>query len=240
MNILIGRLSFFFSFMILSFSSPGNIASADKATHGFSRGKTTSGVVILVGGQQPACLVCLASCRLSSVKNSGGLAARFGPQAYVPLSADAFPYYAIYCSISEKQGKVILTNLNAILIPQTVQNDHNPWEKTEKQEDNVQKPSKEALRHKARAKRRRERLHFRAAALMLDALRSAADSRRSLSPLHTRIRTHSACAGVPQLRKKTLWISRASFCMPGMRKNAIKSVRKVKKNDKSFQCNEKS
>ena len=173
MNILIGRLSFFFSFMILSFSSPGNIASADKATHGFSRGKTTSGVVILVGGQQPACLVCLASCRLSSVKNSGGLAARFGPQAYVPLSADAFPYYAIYCSISEKHGKVILTNLNAILIPQTVQNDHNSWKKTEIQEDNVQKPSKEALRHKARAKRRRERLHFRAAALMLDAIRAA-------------------------------------------------------------------
>ena len=54
-----------------------------------------------------------------------------------------------------------------------MQNDHNPWEKTEKQEDNVQKSSKEALRHKARAKRRRERLHFRAAALMLDAIRAA-------------------------------------------------------------------
>lgn len=54
-----------------------------------------------------------------------------------------------------------------------MQNDHNPWEKTEKQEDNVQKPSKEALRHKARVKRRRERLHFRAAALMLDAIRAA-------------------------------------------------------------------
>ena len=89
------------------------------------------------------------------------------------MSTDAFPYYAIYCSISEKHGKVILTNLNAILIQQTVQNDHNPWEKTEKQEDNVQKPSKEALRHKARAKRRRERLHFRAAAFMLDAIRAA-------------------------------------------------------------------
>ena len=147
--------------------------SADKGTHGFSRGKTTSGVVILVDGRQPIFLVCLASCRLSSVKNSGGLAARFGPQAYVPLSADAFPYYAIYCSISEKHGKVILTNLNAILMRQTVQNDHNPWEKTEKQEDNVQKPSKEALRHKARAKRRRERLHSRAAAFMLDAIRAA-------------------------------------------------------------------
>ncbi|MDD6246696.1 MAG: hypothetical protein PUC04_07160 [Firmicutes bacterium] len=173
MNILIGRLSFFFSFMILSFPSPGNIASADKATHGFSRGKTTSGVVILVGGQQPACLVCLASCRLSSVKNSGGLAARFGPQAYVPLSADAFPYYAIYCSISEKQGKVILTNLNAILIPQTVQNDHNPWKKTENRKITFRSRQKRHCGIK-RAKRRRERLHFRATALMLDAIRAAA------------------------------------------------------------------
>ena len=32
---------------------------------------------------------------------------------------------------------------------------------------------KGALRHKARAKRRRERLHFRAAAFMLDAIRAA-------------------------------------------------------------------
>ena len=53
-------------------------ASADKGTHGFSRGKTTSGVVILVGGRQPACLVCLAIRRLSSVKNSEGLADRSG------------------------------------------------------------------------------------------------------------------------------------------------------------------
>lgn len=94
----------------------GNIASVDKGTHGFSRGKTTSGVVILVGGRQPACLVCLASRRLSSVKNSEGLAgwsgalsarqrtqtywrmsrtitrqtaAQSGPQACVPLSTDA-------------------------------------------------------------------------------------------------------------------------------------------------------
>ena len=92
------------------------IASVDKGTHGFSRGKTTSGVVILVGGRQPACLVCLASRRLSSVKNSEGLAgwsgalsarqrtqtywrmsrtitrqtaAQSGPQACVPLSTDA-------------------------------------------------------------------------------------------------------------------------------------------------------
>ena len=91
-------------------------ASADKSTHGFSRGKTTSGVVILVGGRQPACLVCLASRRLPSVKNSEGLAgwsgalsarqrtqtywrmsrtitrqtaAQSGPQACVPLSTDA-------------------------------------------------------------------------------------------------------------------------------------------------------
>lgn len=92
------------------------LASVDKGTHGFSRGKTTSGVVILVGGRQPACLVCLASRRLSSVKNSEGLAgwsgalsarqrtqtywrmsrtitrqtaAQSGPQACVPLSTDA-------------------------------------------------------------------------------------------------------------------------------------------------------
>ena len=92
------------------------VASVDKGTHGFSRGKTTSGVVILVGGRQPACLVCLASRRLSSVKNSEGLAGRSGalsarqrtqtywrmsrtitrqtaaqsgPQACVPLSTDA-------------------------------------------------------------------------------------------------------------------------------------------------------
>ena len=72
--------------------------------------------VILVGGRQPACLVCLASRRLSSVKNSEGLAgwsgalsarqrtqtywrmsrtitrqtaAQSGPQACVPLSTDA-------------------------------------------------------------------------------------------------------------------------------------------------------
>ena len=93
-----------------------SIASADKGTRGFSRGKTTSGVVILVGGRQPTCLVCLASRRLSSVKNSEGLAGRSGalsarqrtqacwrksrtitrqtatqsgPQACVPLSTDA-------------------------------------------------------------------------------------------------------------------------------------------------------
>ena len=53
-------------------------ASADKGTHGFSRGKTTSGVVILVDGRQPIFLVCLASRRLSSVKNSEGLADRSG------------------------------------------------------------------------------------------------------------------------------------------------------------------
>ena len=94
----------------------GTIASADKGTHGFSRGKTTSGVVILVDGRQPIFLVCLASRRLSSVKNSEGLAGRSGalsarqrtqacwrnsrtitrqtavqagPQACVPLSTDA-------------------------------------------------------------------------------------------------------------------------------------------------------
>ena len=98
------------------FTYAGTIASVDKGTHGFSRGKTTSGVVILVGGRQPACLVCLASRRLSSVKNSEGLAgwsgalsarqrtqtywrmsrtitrqtaAQSGPQACVPLSTDA-------------------------------------------------------------------------------------------------------------------------------------------------------
>ena len=92
------------------------LASADKGRHGFSRGKTTPGVVILVGGRQPTCLVCLPSRRLSSVKNSEGLAGRSGatyarqrtqaycrksrtitqqmafqpgPQACVPLSADA-------------------------------------------------------------------------------------------------------------------------------------------------------
>ena len=92
------------------------LASADKGRHGFSRGKTTPGVVILVGGRQPTCLVCLPSRRLSSVKNSEGLAGRSGatyarqrtqaywrksrtitqqmaaqadPQACMPLSADA-------------------------------------------------------------------------------------------------------------------------------------------------------
>ena len=35
-------------------------ASADKGTHGFSRGKTTTGIVILVDGRQPIFLVCLA------------------------------------------------------------------------------------------------------------------------------------------------------------------------------------
>ena len=54
------------------------LASVDKGIHGFSRGKTTASVVILVGGRQPACLVCLAVRRLSSVKNSGGLAERSG------------------------------------------------------------------------------------------------------------------------------------------------------------------
>ena len=95
------------------------LASADKGRHGFSRGKTTSGVVILVGGRQPAYLVCLPSRRLSSVKNSEGLAGRSGalsarqrtqayrrmsrtitrqtaaqsgPQACVPLSTDASLY----------------------------------------------------------------------------------------------------------------------------------------------------
>ena len=54
------------------------LASADKGTHGFSRDKKVSGVVILVDGRQPACLVCLASRRLSSVKNSEGLAGQSG------------------------------------------------------------------------------------------------------------------------------------------------------------------
>ncbi len=84
-----------------------NLVSVDKGIHGFLQGKTTSGVVILVGGRQPACLVCLASRRLSSVKNSEGLAGRSGalparqrtipqqaafqsgPQACLPLSTDA-------------------------------------------------------------------------------------------------------------------------------------------------------
>ena len=91
-------------------------ASVDKGTRGFSRGKTAPGCVILVGGRQPACLVCLASRRLSSAKNSEGLAGTAGalparqrtqacwrksrtitpqaafqprPQARVPLSTDA-------------------------------------------------------------------------------------------------------------------------------------------------------
>ena len=101
------------------------LASADKGRHGFSRGKTTPGVVILVGGRQPTCLVCLPSRRLSSVKNSEGLAGRSGalsarqrtqayrrmsrtitrqtaaqsgPQACVPLSTDAM-------SIAERYQK---------------------------------------------------------------------------------------------------------------------------------------
>ena len=92
------------------------IASVDKGIRGFSRGKTTPGCVILVGGRQPTCLVCLTSRRLSAVKNSKGLAgtpgalparqrtqacwrksrtitpqAAFQPcrQARVPLSTDA-------------------------------------------------------------------------------------------------------------------------------------------------------
>ena len=54
------------------------LASVDKGTRGFSRGKTPSGCVILVGGRQPTCLVCLASRRLSSAKNSEGLASTAG------------------------------------------------------------------------------------------------------------------------------------------------------------------
>ena len=54
------------------------LASVDKGTRGFSRGKTPSGCVILVGGRQPTCLVCLASRRLSSAKNSEGLAGAAG------------------------------------------------------------------------------------------------------------------------------------------------------------------
>ena len=49
------------------------LASADTGTRGFSRGKTTSGVVILVDGRQPIFLVCRASRRLSSAKNYEGL-----------------------------------------------------------------------------------------------------------------------------------------------------------------------
>jgi len=49
-------------------------ASVDKGIHGFSRVKTTPGIVILVDGRQPIFLGCLASRRLSSVKNSERLA----------------------------------------------------------------------------------------------------------------------------------------------------------------------
>ena len=104
---------------ILCYNVPAIQASVDKSTHGFSRGKTTADIVILVGGRQPACLVCLASRRLSSAKNSEGLAGRSGalsarqrtpayrrmsrtitqqtaaqsgPQACVPLSTDAMQY----------------------------------------------------------------------------------------------------------------------------------------------------
>ena len=106
-----------YSFTICSGIIAPFLASVDKGTHGFSRGKTAPGCVILVGGRQPTCLVCLASRRLSSVKNSEGLAGAAGalparqrtqacwrksrtitpqaafqprPQACVPLSTDAF------------------------------------------------------------------------------------------------------------------------------------------------------
>ena len=113
---------------------PQEFASAGKGPHGFSRVKTASGVVILVDGRQPRpkgtglgrpdgmmsgqpiFLVCRASRRLSTAKNSEGLAGRSGtssarqrtqagrrlsrtitrqtavqsgPQACVPLSPDA-------------------------------------------------------------------------------------------------------------------------------------------------------
>ena len=113
------------------------IASVDKGTHGFSRGKTTSGVVILVGGRQPACLVCLASRRLSSVKNSEGLAgwsgalsarqrtqtswrmsrtitrqtaAQSDPQACVPLSTDANAY-GLYLACHGDEDQTVLSGL---------------------------------------------------------------------------------------------------------------------------------
>ena len=54
------------------------VASADKGTR-FSRGKTAPGVVLLVDGRQPIFLVCLPSRRLSSAKNSEGLADRPSP-----------------------------------------------------------------------------------------------------------------------------------------------------------------
>ena len=106
-----------YSFTICSGIIAPFFASVDKGTRGFSRGKTPSGCVILVGGRQPTCLVCLASHRLSSAKNSEGLAGTAGalparqrtqacwrksrtitpqaafqprPQARVPLSADAY------------------------------------------------------------------------------------------------------------------------------------------------------
>ena len=106
-----------YSFTICSGIIAPFLASVDKGTHGFSRGKTTPGCVILVGGRQPTCLVCLASRRLSSAKNSEGLAGTAGalparqrtqacwrksrtitpqaafqprPQARVPLSTDAW------------------------------------------------------------------------------------------------------------------------------------------------------
>lgn len=99
-----------------AFTYMAAFASVDKGTRGFLRGKTTPGCVILIGGRQPACLVCLASRRLSSAKNSEGLAGAAGalparqrtqacrrkprtitpqaafqprPQACVPLSTDA-------------------------------------------------------------------------------------------------------------------------------------------------------
>ena len=67
-----------YSFTICSGIIAPFFASVDKGTRGFSRGKTTSGCVILVGGRQPTCLVCLASRRLSSAKNSEGLAGTAG------------------------------------------------------------------------------------------------------------------------------------------------------------------
>ena len=59
-------------------SAAAGLASVDKGIRGFSRGKTTPGYVILVGGRQPTCLVCLASRRLSAAKNSEGLAGTAG------------------------------------------------------------------------------------------------------------------------------------------------------------------
>ena len=112
------------------------LASVDKGTRGFSRGKTTPGCVILVGGRQPTCLVCLASRRLSSAKNSEGLAGTAGalparqrtqacwrksrtitpqaafqprPQACVPLSTDA---WLDETSLAESACRIVRRCLN--------------------------------------------------------------------------------------------------------------------------------